>query len=133
MIRASNQLAPKTKVVDLLFLYNFYFGQISCSHMKFGVLGGQILDKINSNKVNPRLLCSSVFPVRAHAATGDAPATTRVDRRGDPRPPPPPPLLEPVHAIFPGRIGPAPRPPLLLRAEAQPSRRRASSALPWSD
>ena len=57
MTRASNQLAPKTKVVDLLFLYNFYFGQISCSHMKFGVLGGQTLVKINEVK-SSSLLCS---------------------------------------------------------------------------
>ena len=46
MIRASNQLSPKTKVVDLLFLYNFYFGQISCSHRKFGVSACQFQVKI---------------------------------------------------------------------------------------
>jgi hypothetical protein len=41
MIRASNQLSPKTKVVALIVLYNFYFGQISRSNVKFGVLDGQ--------------------------------------------------------------------------------------------
>ena len=45
MIRTSNQLSPKSKVVDLLFLYNFYFGQNSSANMKFGVLSGQILAK----------------------------------------------------------------------------------------
>jgi len=34
MIQVSNQLLPKTKVVDLLFPYNFYFGRISSSYMK---------------------------------------------------------------------------------------------------
>ena len=56
-IRASNQFSPKTKVVDFSFLYNFYFGQISCSHMKFGVLSGQTLVKINEMK-SSSLLCS---------------------------------------------------------------------------
>ena len=41
MIRASNPLSPKTKFVDLIVLYNFYFGQISSAHMKFQVLDGQ--------------------------------------------------------------------------------------------
>ena len=35
MTQASNQLASKTKVVDLLSLYNFYFGQTSVFNMKF--------------------------------------------------------------------------------------------------
>ena len=34
LIRVSNQLSPETKVVDLLFLYNFYFGQISSFYIK---------------------------------------------------------------------------------------------------
>ena len=50
MIRAPNQLSPKTKVVDLLFLYNFYFGQISCSHMEFGVSASQFKVKIIQTK-----------------------------------------------------------------------------------
>jgi len=41
MIRASIQLSPKSKVVDFLVLYNFYFGQISSSYIKFRVLDGQ--------------------------------------------------------------------------------------------
>ena len=35
LIRAPNQLSPKTKVVDFLFLYNFYFGQISSSNINY--------------------------------------------------------------------------------------------------
>ena len=61
-IRASNQLSPKTKVVDLLFLYNFYFGQISCSHMKFGVSASRIRVKIIQTKkqcISCSALCSS--------------------------------------------------------------------------
>ena len=60
VIRASNQVVPKNKVVDFLVLYNFYFDQISGFNMKFGVLGGQTLDKINSNKVN-RGYCAPLF------------------------------------------------------------------------
>ena len=41
LIRASNQLSPKTKVVDIIVLYNFYFGKISCSNEKFGAMDGQ--------------------------------------------------------------------------------------------
>ena len=63
LIRAPNQLPPKTKVVHLLFLYNLYFGQITSFHMKFGVLDGQTLVKINSNEFNsvtvPPLFCQS--------------------------------------------------------------------------
>ena len=43
-IRVSNQVSPKTKVVDLSFFYNFYFGQISSCYMKFGV-------SVNQNQV----------------------------------------------------------------------------------
>ena len=35
MNRVSKRLSPKTKVVDLLFLYNFYFGQISSSNINY--------------------------------------------------------------------------------------------------
>ena len=85
MIRASIQLLPKTKVVDLLFLYNFYFGQISCSHMKFGVLGGQTLDKINSNKVNRGYCAPLFFPVRAHAVTPRRRRRRHASAVGNPR------------------------------------------------
>jgi len=34
MIRASIQLSPKNKVVELFVLYNFYFGQISGFNVK---------------------------------------------------------------------------------------------------
>ena len=50
MIRASNQLWPKSKVVDLLSLYNFYFGQMSCSNVKFGALDGQSWLKITQSR-----------------------------------------------------------------------------------
>jgi hypothetical protein len=65
MIRASNQVVPKNKVVDHLVLYNFYFGQISGFNVKFGVLGGQTLIKIISNELNSVTVLSSEA-VRAH-------------------------------------------------------------------
>ena len=76
MIRASIQLSPKSKVVDILVLYNFYYDQISSFNMKFGVLGGQTLDKINSNKVN-RGYCAPLFSLcvpmpRPRVVAGDA-------------------------------------------------------------
>ena len=76
MIRASNQVGPKNKVVDHLVLYNFYFGKISGFNMKFGVLGGQTLDKINSNKVNCGY-CAPLFSLcvpmpRPRVVAGDA-------------------------------------------------------------
>ena len=37
------------KVVDLLFVYNFYFGQISCLHMKFGVSASRFRVQIIQN------------------------------------------------------------------------------------
>ena len=87
LIRAPNQFSPKSKVVDLLSLYNFYFGQISCSHMKFGVLGGQTLLKIISNEFNSVTGLSSEAvraPIpRPRVVAGDS--TRR--RAGDPRPP----------------------------------------------
>jgi len=76
MIRASNQLSPKSKVVDLLSLYNFYFGQISCSNVKFGVLGGQTLIKIISNEFHSVTVFSSEVvrtPIpRPRVVAGDA-------------------------------------------------------------
>ena len=62
MIRAPNQLSPKTKVVDLLFLYNFYFGQISCSHMEFGVSACQFQVKIIQTK-KQCLHCARTPPI----------------------------------------------------------------------
>ena len=44
LIRAPNQFSPKSKVVDLLFLYNFYFGQISSCCAKILVLGAPKLN-----------------------------------------------------------------------------------------
>ena len=58
MIRASNQLSPKSKVVDFLVLYNFYFGQISCSNVKFGALDGQ--SRLKSHKFG---YCAPVWSV----------------------------------------------------------------------
>ena len=82
LIRASNQLAPKTKVVDLLSLYNFYFGQIAGFNMKFGVLGSQTLIKIISNEFNS-VLCRPCFQCPADLDGGAA------TRRGPGDPPPP--------------------------------------------
>ena len=50
MIQASNQLSPKTKVVALIVLYNFYFGKISCSNVKFGALDGQSRLKVTQSR-----------------------------------------------------------------------------------
>jgi len=72
LIRAPNQFLPKSKVVDLLSLYNFYFGQISCSHMKFGVLGGQTLLKIISNEFNSFTVLSTPYARADGNSTGDA-------------------------------------------------------------
>ena len=59
MIRASNQLSPKTKVVALIVLYNFYFGKISCSNVKFGALDGQSRLKVTqSRSTGTPLFCS---------------------------------------------------------------------------
>ena len=68
MIRAPNQLSPKTKVVDLLFLYNFYFGQIPSGYMKFRVLSGQ-----RSNQFIQTGHCSSTVLATVSPAghTGD--------------------------------------------------------------
>ena len=85
LIRVPNQLAPKTKVVDLLSLYNFYFGQISCSNVKFGALDGQ--SRLNhSISVN---CASSAPPISTSASPRVTPASTsplkrprcRVDRQ----------------------------------------------------
>ena len=54
------------KVVDLLILYNFYFGQISCSHMKIGVSTVQTRAKIIQTSKQCSS-CSSLCP-DAHTA-----------------------------------------------------------------
>ena len=46
MIQASIQLSPKSKVVDFLVLYNFYFDQILSANVKFRELDGQSRLKI---------------------------------------------------------------------------------------
>ena len=81
MIRGSNQLSPKTKVVALIVLYNFYFGQISGFNMKFGVLDGQSqLKTTRSRSTVTPLFCS----VHRRPSTLALP---RVGRRGEPRSP----------------------------------------------
>ena len=71
MIRASNQLSPKTKVVALIVLYNFYFGQISCSNVKFGALEGQSPLKTTQvrSTVPPLFLLSSPPAIDVGVAT----------------------------------------------------------------
>ena len=64
MIRASIQLSPKKKVVDLLFLYNFYFGQISSSYMKICILDRQTRIKFSQ-------MSSTVLPLYLHCACRD--------------------------------------------------------------
>ena len=75
LIRASNRFSPKTKVVDLFFLYNFYFGQISSFYMEIGVSTSQTRAKIfqTSEQSNCSALCTPA-PI---------PATER--RRATPR------------------------------------------------
>src|SRR6185312_8013754 len=73
--------SPKTKVVDLIFLYNFYFGQISSFNMKFGALGGRTLVK-SIQTSSTRLLCSPVTTyARPCRRPATAPATPRVGHR----------------------------------------------------
>ena len=86
LIRAPNQLSPKTKVVDLLFLYNFYFGQIPSFYMKFGVSAGQTGVKI-IQRVNSGLLCSVLCTPVPIPASERRRATPRVATAGDPRRP----------------------------------------------
>ena len=87
MIRASNQVVPKNKVVAHLVLYNFYFDRISSANVKIGVLGGQTLVKINSNESHSVTVFSSEVvraPIpRPRVVAGDS--TRR--RAGEPRPP----------------------------------------------
>src|SRR6185312_3550385 len=72
MIRASNQFAPKTKVVDILFLYNFYFGQISSCHMKFRVSISQTRVKIDQRDHCAALLVTVLVRRRALNASAVA-------------------------------------------------------------
>ena len=78
MIRTSNQLSPKTKVVDLLFLYNFYFGQIPSFYMKFGVSAGQIWVKIVQTS---KQWFSSASTVQPRRHTGVWPPVSDATRR----------------------------------------------------
>src|SRR6185312_13768414 len=91
MIRASNQFSPKSKVVDLLFLYNFYFGQISSCCAKIIVLGAPKLNlfclKTRRFRVwkpeVPVLLCFTYSGAHTgDCAAGDA--TRRASRRTSP-------------------------------------------------
>ena len=79
MIRAPNQFLPKTKVVDLIFLYNFYFGQIPSFYMKFRLSTGQTRVNLVSNEFT---VSDSVSTVAAHAGVWpSASVATRRDRR----------------------------------------------------
>ena len=81
LIRASNQLSPKTKVVVLIVLYNFYFGQISRSNVKFGVLDGQSQLKTTRSRSTVTSLFWSVHRrarrSRRHASAGVDPRSPR--------------------------------------------------------
>ena len=79
MIRASIQLSPKSKVVDFLVLYNFYFGQISCSNVKFGALDGQ--SQLKTTQV--RSTVPPLFSLSSPPASTSEPSTRRAD---EPRP-----------------------------------------------
>ena len=76
MIRASNQLLPKTKVVDLFFLYNFYFGQISSSYINFEFQLVKLCSK-SFQTISTQLLYSPVTPyARPCRRPATAPTTT---------------------------------------------------------
>ena len=77
LIRASNQLSPKMKVVHLLFLYNFYFGQISSCYMKFGVLFGQNQVKFIEPGHCSSTVLGTVSPRRHTSDSGRRRASTR--------------------------------------------------------
>ena len=57
------------KVVDLVFLYNYYFGQISCSHMKFLVLDGQKQLKFFEMVTVPPRFCQCIAGLDVGAST----------------------------------------------------------------
>ena len=57
------------KVVDLLFLYNFYFGQISSSYIKFRDLDGQNRLKNFELVTLPPLLCRCTAGLDVGAST----------------------------------------------------------------
>ena len=69
MIRPSNQLSPKTKVVDLLSLYNFYFDQILSANVKFRELDGQNWLKNFELVTLPPLLCWCTASLDVGAST----------------------------------------------------------------
>jgi len=77
LIRASNQLSPKMKVVHLLFLYNFNFGQISSCYMKFGVLFGQNQVKFIEPGHCSSTVLGTVSPRRHTSDSGRRRASTR--------------------------------------------------------
>ena len=79
LIRASIQLSPKSKVVDFFVLYNFYFGQISCWNVKFGVLDGQSRLKVTQS----RSTGTPLFVLGSPPAIDVGVATRRAD---EPRP-----------------------------------------------
>ena len=81
MIRASNQFSPKTKVVDLLFLYNFYFGQISSFLYENLSFNWSNSSKNNLNEETVHLLCSTLCRPDAIPASGRRRATPRVGNR----------------------------------------------------
>jgi len=115
LIRAPNQFSPKSKVVDLLSLYNFYFGQISCSHMKFGVLGSQTLLKNISNEFNSfTVLSTPAHAAGCSCASPGAPAA-RLGAAELPWPP----------------CCPAPQPPWPIASKPGTPRRRPWPWWPW--
>ena len=77
LIGAPNQLPPKTKVVDLVILYNFYFGQISSCYMKFGVLFGQNQVKFIEPGHCSSTVLGTVSPRRHTSDCGRRRASTR--------------------------------------------------------
>jgi len=93
LTQVSNQLSPKSKIVDLFFLYNFYSGQNSSYNAKIRVLG--------SGRSNQEMLGNF------WAVTGQTGGELRSDRCT------PPPL-----PVMPRIAVPMSRPPLKLPVEA---------------
>ena len=74
------------KVVDLLFLYNFYFGQISNSYIKIWVLASQTRVKISQNVSLFAPVLATVSP-GAHAGDCGRRRLLHASGVGDPRTP----------------------------------------------
>ena len=92
LIRAPNQFSVKSKVVGLLFLYNFYFDQISSCCAKILVLGAPKLNLFcpkpgGSGFGNRKFRFCSVSPTSAPIPATVPPVTPRVEHPGEPRPP----------------------------------------------